>query len=148
MGMATSFNMKLVKLLDGKSLSYALVVCNNSRRTVKIPDFLTGKNKIQIKFPDGKTFTYFDKNKELNYFDLAPGQSKFIAIDLAEILKNNPEFSMKNFDYGRSFLSWTIDTPKALAKRSFVVLFKPEKEFPEVARTKGYITDLTTTASK
>ena len=106
-----SLNFKIAKLMDGKSLTFAFIVTNSKKESVKLSNFFTSKNVLKLKFPDGKIFSYMINDKNTEELLLEPGKSKYIKFNIAEILNKQTDWSMKNFNYGISEIIWELELP-------------------------------------
>lgn len=115
-----SLNLKIAKLMDGKSLSFAFIATNSKKESVKLSNFFTSKNVLKLKFPDGKIFSYMINDKNTEELLLEPGKSRYIKFNIAEILDKQTGWSMKNFNYGISELIWELELPdKTKITRNF-----------------------------
>ncbi len=97
----------IVKLLDEQPLSFVLIVHNITSNEIKLPNFFTENNRVEIFFPDGRIFKAPSKGIS-DYFSLAPNETKTIKIDLEKLLSESNKYSMDNFNFGISKLTWTM----------------------------------------
>lgn len=115
---------KIAKMLDGKPLTFAFIICNRLSTGIEVPEFFTAGNVLKVKFPNGQVYTHqLDKADNLK---LVTGESTYRKFDLEEILKQSGKYSLKDFEYGISELIWEING----VTRTFY-LFKTNKPMPE-----------------
>lgn len=139
-----SLNFKIAKLIDGKCLSFAFIVSNDTKDTVTLPGFYSIGNSLKIKFPDGKIFVYKPNSALLAPLTLPPGKSEYIKFDLQEMLTKSDGFSMENFNYGMSELSWEVELPdKTIITKQFKLL-KTKNPLPPETKGSGYVIDINT----
>ncbi len=137
-------NFKLAKILDGKPLTFALIISNDCEKEISVPDFLSPGNKVTIKFPDGKTVSHFFKKNDGKFFKLLPRQSIYLKFDISEFLKKSKNFSMQNFNYGISEFQWLVTMPDKSETVSKIGLLKAEKPLSKKAGYDGIWMDITT----
>ncbi len=137
-------NFKLAKILDGKPLTFALIISNDCEKEISVPDFLSSGNKVTIKFPDGKTVSHFFKKNDGKFFKLLPRQSIYLKFDISEFLKKSKNFSMQNFNYGISEFQWQVTMPDKSETVSKIGLLKTEKPLSKKAGYDGIWMDITT----
>ena len=134
----------MAKILDGKPLTFALIISNDCEKEISVPDFLSPGNKVTIKFPDGKTVSHFFKKNDGKFFKLLPRQSIYLKFDISEFLKKSKNFTMKNFNYGISEFQWQVTMPNKSETVSKVGLLKTEKPLSKKASYNGIWMDITT----
>ncbi len=137
-------NFKLAKILDGKPLTFALIISNDCEKEISVPDFLSPGNKVTIKFPDGKTVSHFFKKNDGKFFKLLPRQSIYLRFDISEFLKRSKSFSMKNFNYGLSEFCWQVNLSNHMTMTKTIKLLKTETPLPEKAKHSGIWMDVGT----
>ena len=131
---------EIIKLMDGNNLSFALLVANHTSKKIVLTDLYGDGNQVKLKFPNGRIFTPSLK-KDAKNIELKPGESKTFKIELDQLLKENKDFSMKDFEFGLTELVWEIklDKEQTITRNFWLVKFNGE--LPEAHAGSGYKLD-------
>ena len=134
------FFAEIIKLMDGNNLSFALLVANHTSKKIVLTDLYGDGNQVKLKFPNGRIFTPSLK-KDAKNIELKPGESKTFKIELDQLLKENKDFSMKDFEFGLTELVWEIklDKEQTITRNFWLVKFNGE--LPEAHAGSGYKLD-------
>ena len=131
---------EIIKLMDGNNLSFALLFANHTSKKIVLTDLYGDGNQVKLKFPNGRVFTPPFK-KDAKNMELNPGESKTFKIELDQLLKENKDFSMKDFEFGLTELVWEmkLDKEHAITRNFWLVKFNGE--LPEAHADSGYKLD-------
>lgn len=131
---------EIIKLMDGNNLSFALLVANHTSKKIVLTDLYGDGNQVKLKFPNGRIFTPSLK-KDAKNIELKSGESKTFKIELDQLLKENKDFSMKDFEFGLTELVWEIklDKEQTITRNFWLVKFNGE--LPEAHAGSGYKLD-------
>ena len=131
---------EIIKLMDGNNLSFALLVANHTSKKFVLTDLYGDRNQVRLKFPNGRIFTPPLK-KDAKNMELNPGENKTFKIELDQLLKENKDFSMKDFEYGLTELVWEIKPDKEQTVAHNFWLVKFNGELPKADEGTGYTLD-------
>lgn len=131
---------EIIKLMDGNNLSFALLFANHTSKKIVLTDLYGDGNQVKLKFPNGRIFTPSLK-KDAKNIELKPGESKTFKIELDQLLKENKDFSMKDFEFGLTELVWEIklDKEQTITRNFWLVKFNGG--LPEAHAGSGYKLD-------
>ena len=131
---------EIIKLMDGNNLSFALLVANHTSKKIVLTDLYGDGNQVKLKFPNGRVFSSPFKKKAKS-IELKPGEIKTFKIELDQLLKENKDFSMKDFEYGLTELVWEIKPDKEQTVAHNFWLVKFNGELPKADEGTGYKLD-------
>ncbi|UDQ98894.1 hypothetical protein AAEX28_02110 [Lentisphaerota bacterium WC36G] len=135
-----AINLKIAKVMDGKNLDFALIISNNTKHSVVVPNFFSEKSKLRLNFSNDDELIYHEKNKDNDFFKLNTGESKFIRINLMELFKKQ-DLTIEDFNGGITKLIWELQLSDKKTVKTVFNLVKIDRKLPRQLQSLGIFID-------